>query len=223
MRVHPAICAVLVVGSALGALSGCGSSPATRDVPPRPTPLASVIVQNSQLPRGYALKRRPDSTGVEGYVTLDLCGFEFRSEALRSDRLQVDYVHPPVRLRFGNEVVRYEPGGAEAAMQELRTAIRTCPQKPVGSSVQGITRAQYRIHRLSVAGLVPSHLVFRLSVRARYRGRPVEVTSFVAYQVHGALLSGIYTDAGRHVPFSRQKALGIRAARASAENLRASR
>src|SRR5207244_6861793 len=101
------------------------------------TGLRALVLRASQVGPGYALKERTDGQGVRGLVTLDMCGYDFRSESLRAARLQVDY-EAPRKPHVSNEVVRYRPGGVTQAFREIMQAWRTCPRGPVESRIQGV-------------------------------------------------------------------------------------
>src|SRR4051794_216979 len=103
-----------VVGAAVAAQTV--SAGARADAQPK---LAALVLKGGQVGPGYRLVQRPDGHGVSGLVTLDICGFRFRSEQLRTDRLQVNYVRSGEPVKASNEVVTYRPGGSVQAMKEL--------------------------------------------------------------------------------------------------------
>jgi hypothetical protein len=127
------------------ATGGCGGSSAVRSTAQSTAPttqsgssiLGRVLLRPAQVGPGYVLHQCPDGHGVAGLVTLDLCGFTFPSEGLRTDRIQVNYAVPGVPVAVSNEIVSYRPGGAEQALRELNHAIDRCPRGPVGSTIQG--------------------------------------------------------------------------------------
>ena len=49
-----------------------------------------IVLRPAQVGPGYRLQVRPDSYGARGFVTLDLCGFDFPSQSLWTNRIQVD-------------------------------------------------------------------------------------------------------------------------------------
>jgi hypothetical protein len=188
-------------------LGGCGGGAAPGNQAPTPQLptqgiLPRVLLRAGDLGRGYVLLERPDSEGVKGLVTLDLCGHHFASERLRADRIQVDFRSSgPVRV--SNEVVRYRPGGAAKALSELKDAASHCPTKAVRSTVPGVGLLRERVHSLTHKGLVPASIALLDTVR---RGTADAVTGVLVYQFSGNVLSAIYTNGGsvteqRHVAF----------------------
>jgi hypothetical protein len=178
--------------------------------------LTHVILAPAQVGPGYRLEERPDGHGVKGYVTLDMCGFVFRSEALRTDRLQVNYMRPG-SVALSNEVVLYQPGGARQALHEVETAIRHCPPGPVRSRVEGLEHVTYRIRQINVPGVLPGSIALLIHLQAAYKRRSIVGTNIAVYQVRGNLLSGIYTLAAGDL--SAQERIVRRAAGQSAKNL----
>jgi len=160
---------------------------------------------------------RPDSRGVRNTVTLDMCGFNFRSEQLRTARLQVDYVRAGSAVKLSNEVVSYRTGGARAALAEVGRAVARCPRGPVASAIQGTGPLTYRIARIRVSGLLPRSIALRMHISGIANGRHVSFTTIVVYQERGDVLSGLYTMGGT---IAEQRALAARAARASGTDIR---
>jgi len=179
------------------------------------TSLGSLVLRASQVGPGYQLKQRPDGHGARGFVTLDMCGYTFRSEGLRTARLQVDYVARG-KPHVSNEVVRYRPGGVTTAFREIMDAWRNCPPGPVRSHIRGVPPLTYRIvsfvDRRLPAGTIP--LVVHVSGKAN--GRTIAVTVVTIYHRTGDLLSGVYVQGGR---LDVAKKTAVRAAVASAANL----
>jgi hypothetical protein len=89
-----------------------------------------AVLKASQVGPGSTVRDIPHGTEVRGQVTLDVCGFGFKSERRRVARLQVGPF-------LSNEVVDYEHGWAKKAMKELRKAIATCPKGFVKSTIPG--------------------------------------------------------------------------------------
>jgi hypothetical protein len=179
------------------------------------TGLRSLVLRASQIGPGYRLKERPDGHGVRGFVTLDMCGYTFRSESLRTARLQVDYVARG-KPHVSNEVVRYRPGGVTTAFREIMYAWRNCPPGPARSHIRGVPPLTYRIvsfvDRRLPAGTIP--LVVHVSGKAN--GRTISVTFVTIYHREGTVLSSVYVQGGR---LDDAKQIAVRAAVASAENL----
>jgi hypothetical protein len=180
------------------------------------TGLRALILRPAQVGPGYVLKERADGRGVRGLVTLDMCGFTFRSELLRTARLQVDY-EARGKPHVSNEVVRYRPGGATVAFREIMTAWRTCPRGPAPSHIEGLPPLTYRItsfvDRQIPAGTIP--LVVRLSGKLQGRQRAVTIVS--VYHREGDLLSGVYVQGGT---LAEAKRVAVRATVATAANLK---
>jgi hypothetical protein len=182
-----------------------------------PPSVAKLILRPAQVGPGYALKLRPDSHGVKNTVTMDMCGYTFRSELQRTARLQVNYTRSGSAVGLSNEVVIYRPGGAQMAMNEVRQAVAHCPRTPVKSAVAGVGPLTYRIEKLNPPrGLLPGAIPLILRVSRTVNGRRVAITATVVYQARGNVLSGIYGDGS---PLAAQKTLVLNAAVTSAKNL----
>jgi hypothetical protein len=178
--------------------------------------LTRVVLRPSQVGPGYRLQERPDGHGVRGLVTLDLCGFTFHSERLRTARLQVNYVRRGAAVQLSNEVVTYRRGGAQQALREVAYAARHCPRGPVGSTVAGVPKLTYRIGWVHDRRLLPGAVALRLRVSGTQNGKRVVVTTLGVYQVRRNVLSGVYTY-GRS--FRAELPFGLHAAAQSAINL----
>src|SRR5262249_34665074 len=122
-----------------------------------------LLAPEAQVGPGYVLVRRTDGVGVKGTVTLDICGRSgYFSEALRVARIQVDYrksgvdylMHPGT-LGLSNEVVRYQPGGAQEAIQEVRRHAVTCPHRPIDTGQPGLPKLLVSISRIEDIKLLP--------------------------------------------------------------------
>jgi hypothetical protein len=154
-------------------------------------------------------------------VTLDMCGFHFKSEAERIARLQVNYVKKGAALKLSNEVVRYQTGGTALAVREINRAVKTCPSGPVKSSLGGLVT--YRIHRFTAAGLLPEAIDLRIHESGTYNGHAFSGTFVAIYQVRGRLLSGVYAEVPAGSTVAATRTFAVHAARASAKNLEQSR
>jgi hypothetical protein len=178
--------------------------------------LTQVVLRPSQVGPGYRLLQRPDGHGVRGFVTLDLCGFRFASERLRTARLQVNYVRSGSTVKLSNEVVTYRRGGAQQALREVAHAARHCPRKPVASTVAGVPKLTYRVAWVHDRRLLPGAVALRLRVSGVQNGKRLVETTVGVYQVRRNVLSGVYTY-GRS--FSTELPVGLHAAAQSAINL----
>jgi hypothetical protein len=192
------VLALLVASSALGAS------------------VSGVVLKAAQIGPGYRLKLRPDSHALRNAVTLDVCGFSFASEQLRTARLQVDYSAPGQPVSLSNEVVSYRPGGAQEALREVNQAVSRCPSHPVGSPVQGVGPVTWRLTRLSGKGLLPGAIVLRARIDGTVNGKHVREDTIGVYQARNDLLSGVYTHGGS---VAQQTQSALHAAAASAHNL----
>ena len=132
----------LALAGLVAAIAAATAAPASG------TQLDKVVLRASQVGAGYRLLQRPDGHGAAGFVTLDMCGYRFTSEADRTGRLQVNYVRAGAPIKFSNEVVTYAVGGARLALREINQAVDHCPSGPVTSTVKGVPPVTYRITRL---------------------------------------------------------------------------
>jgi hypothetical protein len=94
--------------------------------------LNAVSIQPGDLRAGFEILPYPDGSSVQGFVSLDVCGAEFPSEALRTGRSQVSVVsndEPTFsQTIFAVEALMYRDDQASAqAMTELTTAATNCP------------------------------------------------------------------------------------------------
>jgi hypothetical protein len=183
------------------------------------TSLQGAVLRPSQVGAGFAMRIIPGGSTVRRQVTLDMCGYHFRSEGFRTARLQTVYGRRGSSLSLSNEVVRYQAGGAALAMREIATAVRTCPPGPVRSTLAGMPPMTYRITRLSASGqnLLPGTIEMKVHESGVFNGKRVSDSSFVVYQRRGNVLSGIYVYGGSQ---QSRYALTIRTSQASARNLR---
>ena len=202
----------LLVGSLLVVLTA--ATPAWAAAPS----LGQIALRPAQVGPGYRMSVIPDGAKVHGEVTLDLCGFSFPSEGLRTARLQLRYGKAGQLLQVSNEVVRYRHGGAQQALREITRAASRCPRGPVGSSVAGVKQITYRLARLTDRRLLPGYLALRVHYEAvgAVRGQTLKGTAIIVYQARGDVLSGVYT-AGTGL--AAQLRVGLHAAEQSALNL----
>jgi hypothetical protein len=179
--------------------------------------LKRLLLRGAQIGAGYKLVERPDGHGVARYVTLTMCGFEFPSEKLRTDRLQVDYVRTGAPVSLSNEVVIYRPGGAAQAMREVTGAVAQCPPGPVATGIKGLGPLTYRLTRLRSAGLLSGYVAFRAHVTGKSQGKAFDDTVIMVYQRRGNVLSAVYAYGGN---LSNRTKTAFVAAKASAKNLK---
>jgi hypothetical protein len=184
------------------------------------TPLSTIVLRPAQVGFGYRLEMRSDSHCVARCVTLDLCGFTYSSEQLRTARLQVDYDRNQHAPGLSNEVVSYQRGGASQAMREVDYAVANCPKGPARSTVQGVPPLTYRLKRLRAPRLLPGYIALQERVTGKVGKRTITQTTLSIYQSHGNVLSAIYTTAPKGVTFATQAKFAFRVAQASATNLK---
>jgi len=183
-----------------------------------------LLAPEAQVGKGYVLVQRSDSFGVKGTVTLDICGRSgYFSEALRAARIQVnyikqgvDYVKHPGTLGLSNEVVRYQPGGAKEAMQEVLRHAVTCPHRPIDTGEAGLPKLLLAISRIHDIKLLPGYVALKIRTTGNVRGTRVDQTSYAIYQRVGNFLSGVYSF-GANSPA--QERFVLHAAEESAGNL----
>jgi hypothetical protein len=188
--------------------------------PPSSALLSRVVLRPAQVGPGYRLQERSDSHCVQACVTLDLCGFTFATEKLRTGRLQVNYARTGHAVQLSNEVVSYQPGGANESIRELDEAIDTCPRTPVGSKVQGLGPLTYRITRLKDQRLLVGYVAIRIHIDGAANGKHIVGTTVAVYQDHGNVLSGIYTELGPDSTGAAQVSAALHCAEAAARNLK---
>jgi hypothetical protein len=188
--------------------------------PPSGALLSRVVLKPAQIGAGYRLVERPDSHCVQACVTLDLCGFTFATEKLRTGRLQVNYAHAGHAVQLSNEVVTYQPGGANESIRELDEAIDTCPRTPVKSSVQGVGPLTYRITRLKDPRLLVGYVALRIHIDGAANGKHFVGTTVAVYQDRGNVLSGVYTEVGPDATGTAQVRAAFHCAEAAAGNLK---
>jgi hypothetical protein len=180
--------------------------------------LAKLVLKPSAVGSGYVLLQRSDGKGT-AQRTLDLCGTKnYASEALRTDRLQVDYLKQGAKLALSNEVVTYKADGAEQAMREVAQHANTCPNKPI--AFEGQPPLTYRITHIVDSKLLKGYVALRIDVTGTIKGKHVSAIRFAVYQRFGNLLSGVYSYAVSGVAGAAQERFVLHAAEASAKALR---
>lgn len=180
--------------------------------------LERVLLQPSQVGAGYSMSKFEGGSVVKGQVSLDLCGFIFPSERLRTGRLQVAYLHGGGVTQISNEVVSYRGRGVRQALTELRRAVTRCPRVPVRGPVQGAVPIAHRLTRITDRRLLKPYVAVLDRNTAVVGGRRLVKWSVGVYQIRGNILSAIYTD-GRGTAAA-QKRVALHAASEAAKNLR---
>jgi hypothetical protein len=206
--------AVLVMVSVVAAATTAATGVAATADPP---PLDAVVLTAKQAGPGYTRYTMDGGRQVIGQVTLDFCGGGYPSESLRQRRFQTIYAGQAGAAQLSNEVVRYSPGGAKQALQEVARRVRTCPRTPVQSPVPGHGAERY----LSVAlihdpRLLAGSMAIKMTIEVTEGGRKLRRDIVAIYQRHGNFLSGVYASGGTAAS---RLASALRAAHASADNL----
>jgi hypothetical protein len=157
--------------------------------------LRTVLLPPAQVGKGYQLVARSDGFGVKSAPTLDLCGRSgYASEALRVDRLQVNYLKPNTKLGLSVEVVRYKPGGTKQALREVGLHAMSCPQTPVKTGEKGVGPLRFTITRIHDPKLLKGYVAVKVRAVGRLTdGTKVDQTSYAVYQALGDVLAGIYS------------------------------
>lgn len=205
---------LIASSSCLAASVGGASSPALAS----DRPLSQLTVGAAQVGPGYRAELFREGDKVNGQVTLDLCGFRFPSEDLRTARRQVDYHHRQAAKQFSNEVVRYRDGGLQQAMGELGEAIRRCPKGPVTGPVAGVGPITWHPRVVSDERLPAGALAVVIGATGTVDGKRVDSSSVAVYLPRGNTLSAVYTFGKGSVPS--QLTLAVRVARLAAAKLR---
>lgn len=132
--------------------------------PPAADVLHRVALGPGDVAGGITVSPVQDG-GTTADATLDMCGFDFASEAARTDKLENEALAADNESVFDNENVVYESAAtARGALQELRAAVGGCPPGEYRvSKVDGVPE-----HRSSFTmapengldGLVADHVAF---------------------------------------------------------------
>jgi hypothetical protein len=180
--------------------------------------LERVLLQPNQVGDGYMMSKFEQGSVVTNQVSLDLCGFRFPSERLRTGRLQVAYLHDGGITQVSNEVVSYRGRGTQQALTELRRAVTRCPRVAVRGPIVGAVPIAHRLTRITDARLLKPYVAVVDRNTAVVNGRRVVKWNVRVYQVRGNVLSAIYTDGRGSV--AAQRRVALHAASESAKNLR---
>lgn len=156
-------------------------------------PLDKYLLPPSDIGAGTLMALIPGGRSVSDQATLDFCNFNYASERLRADRVQVQYIGGGGQSA-SNEFVRYHSDGATAAFGELQKAIAGCPStyNESGGEVSNI-------HRLTgFSGLAKNSAAVSFTSTFTGIGGVVHEATTVVYQFDGDYFSGVYvygTDA----------------------------
>jgi len=149
-------------------------------------PLDSYLLAPTDLGPNTLMVLIPSGRSVGDAATLDFCNYHYTSEALRTTRVQVEYVGGAQDA--SNEFVQYKPGGATSAYAEIRKAVSGCP------STFSDQNGQFsHIERTNIAGLTQEHLAITFEMAAPgLDGSLTTEWSTVVYQFDGNYFSGVY-------------------------------
>jgi hypothetical protein len=199
---HRRVVVAALVSLAVLGTAGCGSdddAAAVGAVQVTPAPSPSVLVHRVTLrpadfPPRTKIRLYDGGDQVAGEVTLDFCGFDFTSEANRLVRRQVAVLFPKAgKVSYSNEVVAYDTDAhAAAALQELRSAVTTCPPyRFMGSTVAGVPAIRTVAHQVTDKNLrVADNTVVTAKLTARSSHRSMRTVMY--FQRQGTILSAIY-------------------------------
>ena len=173
------------------------------------------MLRAAQIGSGTITREIPNGRDVAGQVTLDLCGFKFRSESRRVARVQLSYIRNTGGGPFlSNEVVAYKPGGAAKAMRELRRAVATCPKGFVRSPIPGAGLIKNRFDPIKSAKFLPGSIGLIDHITEKVKKKTLRFDSLLVYQMHANVLSGVYGFGVVELPIvvhaSNQSALNLK-------------
>jgi hypothetical protein len=202
-RVGAAVAAVVLVGVALGACSSSGSGSSDGSASDGPTAaaegpaslLAGLVIADDDVRDGETAADRERGTEVDTQVTLDYCGVQFPSEALRTGRHQIDITDATGEIVGSNEAVSYEPGGARQAVDEMRGAFIDCPEGAfIESTVEGVPPISFDAFPLMEDDM-PDVAADHVGARVTYteEGGEPAVTYF-AFQRRGDVMIASYSN-----------------------------
>jgi hypothetical protein len=179
-----------------------GTSPAQSFTPPTSgmdtqSVLDAAALNQSDVPSGYKVLLFNGGDEVAGQVTLDFCGANYPSEALRVARHQVGLTDSSGQdLLFSTEAVAYTSSAATAqAFSELRSAAADCPDTFVASPVQGEPPLKTVVLPPPDTAWPNVSGVGRLTLEATVSDQQGQSqTSLAVYLRHGSILLGVYFD-----------------------------
>jgi hypothetical protein len=155
-----------------------------------------AVLRAAQVGPGSIVRDIPHGSDVRGQVTLDVCGFAFKSERRRVARLQVAFIRDNGTGPFlSNEIVDYKHGWAKKAMKELRKAIATCPKGFVKSTIPGAGMIKNRFDPIRSSRFLPGSIgvIDHIIEKLPNKKKPLRFDSLLVYQARGNVLSGVYS------------------------------
>lgn len=111
----------------------------------------ALVVPPQKLDSSWSMRLTDGGDGLR-VNTLDICGAEYPSDALRTARRQVQYGPDTDDMGVSNEIVTYRPGGAAQALKEVQQAVATCPGDKVQEKDMHGGMAIYHVQKLLVTG-----------------------------------------------------------------------
>jgi hypothetical protein len=179
------------------ALAGCGEEEApTKDVkalsPAHAVRAADIDV--TELPAGFTVEKfQPmGNDELRGETSLELCwpSLKFPSERQREARHATRFIIPGGHGGMNYELVAYKAGAAEQALNEVREAVESCPDRYVDPEPElGLPAEKAVLELLPQSdGWLPGSVAVRQTSYAKGEVAPINVTT-VVYQRRGDLLS----------------------------------
>jgi hypothetical protein len=162
-----------------------------------------AVLRAAQVGPGSIVRDIPHGAQVSGQVTLDVCGFTFKSEQRRLARLQVTFIRNDGTGPFlSNEVVDYKRGWAKKAMKELRHAIATCPKGFAKSTIPGAGLIKNRFDPIKSSKFLPGSIgvIDHITEKLPHKKKPLRFDSLLVYQARGNVLSGVYSFGVAQLP-----------------------
>jgi hypothetical protein len=182
-----AICACLALGGAVVSVAVASTAMSPEQKAER------AVLKAAEVGPGSIVRQIPRGSDVKGVVTLDLCGFTFRSEAMRVARLQVSFIRNTGGGPFlSNEIVVYRPGGAAKAMGELRRAVAACPKGFVKSPIPGAGLIKNKFDPIRSSKFLPGSVGLIDHITEKVKKKTMRFDSLLVYQARGNVLSGVY-------------------------------
>jgi hypothetical protein len=208
MRIRAICCILVTVAAACVATAAFGFAPKKT--------VDRAVLKAAQVGPGSIVRDIPHGSDVSGQVTLDVCGFAFKSERRRVARLQVSFIrNNGTGVFLSNEVVDYKHGWAKKAMKELRKAIAGCPKGFVKSTIPGAGLIRNRFDPIKSDKFLPGSIgvIDHITEKLPNKKKPLRFDSLLVYQARGNVLSGVYSFGVAQLP------LVVHAAAQSALNL----
>lgn len=185
-----AVAGCSTTGSGNDARAGDTSADATSGSG-EPIDLADLVTTRDELHPGETMTAPPVARKL-GVGSLGYCGLPFPSEDLRTARHQVTIRDEDKRWAGVTEAIRYQPGGAAQAVNDLRSAFIECPEDEfiTPPSRDGTTNPDAVPHRYDAFPLMEDDLpgVARdhVAARATFTERDGSSTrSFIVLQRRG--------------------------------------